>query len=97
MLEDMMGKLQGMQGAMEVTKERLSNIKVQGSAGGAITIEIDGNRKVTDVTINADLTTIDKEELEDLVLTAVNRAIGQADNLNNIEMANATRGMFPGM
>jgi DNA-binding protein YbaB len=35
--------------------------------------------------------------MEDLVLTAVNRAIGQADNLNNIEMANATRGMFPGM
>lgn len=98
MLDDMMSKLQGMQGAMEATKERLANIKVQGSAGGdKIVIEIDGNRKVTNVQLNGDLIDFEKEEIEDLFLTAINRAIEQADNLNNIEMANSAKGFFPGM
>lgn len=98
MLEDMMGKLQGMQGAMEATKERLANIKVQGSAGGdVVVVEIDGNRKVTNVVITGEIADFEKEELEDLFLTAVNRAIEQADNLNQIEMANSARGFFPGM
>ena len=92
-----MGQLQGMQGAMEATKDRLGKIKVQGSAGGAVIVESDGNRKVTDVKINADWKEFDKEEWEDVVWTAVNRAIEQADNLNNIEMANSAKGLFPGL
>ncbi len=94
----MMQKLQAMQGQMETIKARLETITVQGEAeNGKIVVKINGNRKVTDIQIDESLITSDKEELQDLLLVAVNRAIEQADNVNASEMQSAAMGMMPGM
>ena len=92
----MMEKLQAMQGQMEEIKARLETITVRGEAdNGNIKVHINGNRKVTDIELDESLLSKDKEELEELLLVAVNRAIEQADNLHNAEMGSAAMGMMP--
>ena len=94
----MMEKLQAMQGRMEEIKNRLETIVVRGEAeNGKIIVQINGNRKVKDIQLDPELLTGDKEELEELLAVAVNRAIEQADNVNNFEMQSAAMGMMPGM
>ena len=94
----MMEKLQAMQGRMEEIKNRIETIVVRGEAeNGKIIVQINGNRKVKDIQLDPELLTGDKEQLEELLAVAVNRAIEQADNVNNSEMQSAAMGMMPGM
>ena len=61
-----------MQQALEESKVRLENTVVSGEAGGGlIRVEMNGNRKLTELSINGSLQDMDKEDLEDLLrLTA---------------------------
>ena len=94
----MMEKLQAMQGQMEDVKARLETISVRGEAdNGRIVVHINGNRKISDIHIDSSLLVGDKEELEELLVLATNRAIEQADNVNNAEMQSAAMGMMPNM
>jgi len=93
----MMEKLQAMQGRMQEIKSRLDTVIVCGEAeNGKVKVQINGNRKVTEIEVDPDLLKGDKEELEELLVVAVNRAIEQADNVNNSEMQGAAMGMMPG-
>lgn len=67
------------------------------SNGGAITINIMGNKKVNKIEIDQDLLD-DKDMLEDLLTVAVNEAIKKVDDAMNKVMNEATGGMrIPGM
>lgn len=97
---DMMAKLQQMQAAAEDTKKKLETISVQGkSPDGSIRFVMDGNRKLKEVTfIDAALLTVEnKEEIEDMLVIAFNRALEEAEHVNELEMKNSASGMFPGM
>lgn len=39
----------------------------------------------------------DKEQIEDLVMIALNKALEKAENVANAEMAGAAKGFLPGM
>jgi len=93
MFGDMMDKLQGMQQQVEEIKKRLNTITVQGEAEGII-VKINGNRTIQDISIPTELMD-DKEALEDLLITAMNRAITQATNLHDTEMASTAKGIIP--
>lgn len=96
--KNMMEQLQKMQAGAEESKKKLENITVHGESGGnLIAVEMNGNRKLTKLTINAELNQIEKEDLEDLLSVALNRAIEEADKVNEKEMANAAKGIIPGM
>jgi nucleoid-associated protein EbfC len=96
MFGDMMGKLQEMKQKMEDTKKRLETITVQGEAGdGAITVTANGNKKIVNISVNEELTKADKEELEDLLVVAVNRALEKAESLHEAEMQGAAQGFIP--
>jgi DNA-binding YbaB/EbfC family protein len=95
---NMMGKLQEMQLKMEETKKRLDTITVTGEAGdGAVKIVVTGNRVINDVEISDELMNSDKEELQDLLIIAMNRAMEKAENINEAEMKGVAAGMMPGM
>ena len=98
-MNDMMAKLQEMQGAVEESKKRLENIYVKGeSSCGRVRFVLNGNRQVKDVTIDESLLSAEsKEELEDILVTAFNRAIEDADHVHENEMKGTAMGMFPGM
>ncbi len=99
MFGDMMGKLKEMQQQTEEIKKRLDTISVTGEAeNGLIKVVATGNKKITSITIADSLMADnDKEQIEDLMIVAVNKAIEKAENVSNAEMAGAAKGMLPGM
>lgn len=94
MFGDMMGKLQEMQRAVEQSKQKLDTISVFGESG-YVKVEVSGNRRVKQVLINQE--PADKEELEDLLIISLNKALEQADKINEAEMASSARGLIPGL
>jgi hypothetical protein len=92
---DMFGKLQEMQQQMEATKKRLDTMTVIGDAEG-VTVTANGNRHIVNISINPDVVDPnDLEQLEDLLMVAVNRAIEQAEALNAAENGKIASGMLP--
>lgn len=94
-----MGKLQEMKQKVEETKKRLDTITVEGEAGSDnknIKVRVTGNRQIKSVVISDELLN-DKEELEDLLVIALNRALEKAEKVNEAELAGAAKGMLPGM
>lgn len=78
---------------MDEVKSRLDNIQVRGEAEGIVVIS-NGNRKIVDVVIPDSLP---KDDLEDLVLLATNRALEQAENVFETEMKSVAGGMMGGL
>lgn len=77
-------------------KKRLDAITVTGTAeGGKITVAANGNKVLQSITIDESfLQEADKEQLEELLVLAVNKALEQAENVNQAEMASMTKDMF---
>jgi DNA-binding YbaB/EbfC family protein len=90
--------MEAQQKAGEV-KKRLDGISVSGSAeGGKITVVANANKVVQSVSIDPDFfKDADKEELEELLLVAINKALEQADNVSQSEMVAMTQQMFGGL
>ena len=90
--------MEAQQKAGEV-KKRLDAITVTGTAeGGKITVLSNGNKVIQSVTIDTEFyKEADKEELEELLVVAINKAIEQAENLSQTEMAAMTQAMLGGM
>ncbi len=99
MFGDMMGKLQEMKQQSEDVKKRLDTISVDGEAeNGLVKVVCTANRKITSITISPDLMTEnDPEQIEDLTLLAVNRALEKAEKVAEAEMAGVAKGFLPGM
>ena len=97
-LGDMMGKLQEMKKAAEETKVRLAatRLNIEG-AGGDIQLVITGDRKIVDLQISAALQHGDKTELEKQLMTTLNRALAEAEKVNEEELKKAAGGILPGM
>ncbi|MXV49718.1 YbaB/EbfC family nucleoid-associated protein [Pedobacter sp. HMF7647] len=89
---------QAQQKADEI-KKRLDAITVTGTAeGGKITVTATANKTIRSIQIDPDFyANSDREELEELVTVAVNKAMEQAENISQSEMQAATRDMFGGL
>jgi len=99
MLNDLMGKLQEAQQQMVESKKRLNSVFVEAEVeNGLVKVKANGNRKITQLSINKELLQNgDIEEIEDLIITAVNKAIEKADKLNEGEMSGMAANMMPNL
>ena len=98
-MQAMMKKVQKMQADMAKMQEDLKSRTVETSVGGgAVTVVVSGKKELKSIKINP--TAVDPEDvemLEDMILTAVNDAMKQIDELTEKEMAKVTGGMkLPG-
>jgi DNA-binding YbaB/EbfC family protein len=85
-----------MQEAVELSKNKLESLSVVGeAAGGLVRIELNGNRKLKSLEINAPLKDIEKEDLEDFISIALDRALEQANEINEKEMSNSATSFLP--
>ena len=91
--------MEKMQGQMEEIKGKLNNISVTGEAeDGNIKVIANGNRLLNSIELNEDFfKSASKEQIEDLILTAANRALEQAERVEKSEMSHAAMGMMPGL
>lgn len=98
MFGDLFSKLQEAQQKMQEGKQKLAALTLDGEAGeGAVKVTVTGNREVQTITIDNQLMSADrKEELEDLLITALNRALKNAENAWEDEMKGAAGSMLGG-
>lgn len=94
--QNMMQKLQEMQKQIEESKKRLKTIKVEESVEGKVKVIANGNREIESIEI-IEHQNMEKEELEDYLILAMNRVIEKAGNVHDTEMASQAKGMMPGM
>lgn len=94
MLDNLMGNMEEQQAAMQ---EKLAGILVEAEAGdGAIKVQASADKQITNISIDEtkmDLT--DKEELEDLLLVAINRALELAEEKAGVETQSLLKDMLP--
>jgi DNA-binding YbaB/EbfC family protein len=95
----MFGKLAEAQQKAEEIKNRLELISVEGIAGDeTVKVIATGNKHIKQIQIDDSLMQVSKkEELEDLLLVAIERAMQQAENVSASEMKNLMGSMMPGL
>ena len=90
-----MGKLKEAQQKMEEVKSKLDQITVIGEAQG-VKVSLNGNKVVTNIDIpQMILDDRDKEQIEDLLILALNKGLENAENVAQSEGASAMKGMLP--
>jgi len=96
----MMAQVRKMQQEMTRVQEELASTIVEGTAGGgAVTVAVNGDFKVTRVALKPEaVDPEDIETLEDLVVVALNDALGKVQALSSSKMGALTGGMrIPGL
>ena len=82
---------------MEEIKEKLTNISVLGSAEN-VKVTANGNRLLNSIEIEDSFyKTANKEQLEEIIVIAANRALEQAERVEKSEMSHAAMGILPGL
>ena len=93
---DMMGKITEAKKKVEEAKQKLGGISVSGEASnGKVKVIADANRKIKDISIQGDLSHYDKEELLDLIAIATNKAIENANAVQEEELSAAAKEVMP--
>ena len=94
-MNNIMKQAQKMQKQMLETQETLNqNTLEMTSGGGAVKIVISGKKEIQSIKIDPEVVDPDDVEmLEDLILSAVNEAIRQADEMYTNEMGKITGGL----
>lgn len=92
---DMLGKLTAMQEQLQNGKKELDNIKLESKSEG-ITITLSASKKIENISIDPAIVDADDiEQLEDLLLVAVNRALDKADAEAAKGMQKMASGLLP--
>ena len=94
-MNNIMKQAQKMQKQMLETQETLNQKTLEmTSGGGAVKIVISGKKEIQSIKIDPEVVDPDDVEmLEDLILSAVNEAIRQADEMYTTEMSKVTGGL----
>ena len=91
----MMGKLKETQQKVEATKKRLDTVTLkESSPEDLVQVVITANRLVKEIKIDNSLLT-DKDQLEDYLILAVNKAIEKATQVNEAELAAVAKEGMP--
>ncbi|MDL2248487.1 YbaB/EbfC family nucleoid-associated protein [Tyzzerella sp. OttesenSCG-928-J15] len=98
-MNNIMKQAQKMQKQMMEAQEKLADKTLEvTSGGGAVKIVITGTKEIKEIKLAADVVDPDDVEmLEDLLLSAINEAFRQSEEMANQEMGKFTGGMgLPG-
>ena len=98
-MNNLMKQAQKMQKKMEETQAELENKTLETSSGGGVVkITINGKKELLDITIDPDAVDPDDVEmLQDLLLSAVNEALRQVDDMVQREMGKVMPAGMPGL
>jgi DNA-binding YbaB/EbfC family protein len=93
----MLAKVQEMQAKMSDIQKGLQALeKTVEVGGGMVAVTINGKQEIRKITIDKSI--VDSNDigmLEDLIVSAVNKAIEEAQSMAKQEMGKATSGMLP--
>lgn len=99
-MNNMMKQAQQMQAKLAMLQNELADREVEASAGGGmVTVKVNGKQQVLSISINKDcVDPNDVATLEELVFTAVNKAMKDSQDMVQQAMSKITGGMnIPGL
>ena len=97
-MSKMLKQAQEMQKRMETVQNELGDMVVNAdSGGGMVNVKINGNLEVQELSIQDEVLKEDKEMIEDLVISAVNKGISIAQAKSKEKMESVTGGMLSGL
>jgi DNA-binding YbaB/EbfC family protein len=104
---DLLKQVSRMKKDMERVNDDLKNRYIEEqSGGGLVTVTVNGQQEIVKIAIDpgvlqiGDDGQVDMEMFEDLLIAAINQAVGKSKDMMNEEMDNATGGLsggFPGL
>ena len=87
-----------MQQQIEEVQSQLSDMIVEAeSGGGMVTIKVNGKQEVLEVNIDPEAMAEDREMLEDLIISALNKALSKAQTDSQEKMNSVAGGMMSGL
>ena len=97
-MSKMLKQAQEMQKRMETVQNELGEIVIDAdSGGGMVNVKINGNLELQELNIQDEVLKEDREMIEDLVISAVNRGIAMAQAKSKEKMESVTGGMLSGL
>lgn len=97
MIGDLFSKLNEAREKIEASKKKLTYVIVEKSSpDGKISVKANANKFITEINIAEDLVnSVSREELEEMLLVTINKALEEAARKGEIEMKEITKGMLP--
>lgn len=85
-------ELQAMQKKFDEAQAKIDEMEVSASSGGgAVTVVVNGKKEIKNITLSKEIVDPDDVEmLQDLIMTAVNEAMRQMDEISQNEMNKIT-------
>ena len=97
-MSKMLKQAQEMQKRMETVQNELGEIVIDAdSGGGMVNVKINGNLELQELNIQDEVLKEDREMIEDLVISAVNKGITMAQAKSKEKMELVTGGMLSGL
>lgn len=94
-MNNLLKQAQKMQADMQKAQEELESKEIEASVGGgAVLVRVNGKKELVDIQIKPEVVDPDDVEmLQDLVISAVNQAIRDIDEMQKSQMSRLTGGM----
>ena len=97
-MSKLLKQAQEMQQQIEEVQGQLSDMIVEAdSGGGMVTVKVNGKQEVLEVNIDPEAMAEDIEMLEDLIISALNKALSKAQSDSQEKMNSVTGGMMSGL
>ena len=97
-MSKLLKQAQEMQQQIEEVQGQLSDMIVEAdSGGGMVTVKVNGKQEVLEVNIDPEAMAEDREMLEDLIISALNKALSKAQSDSQEKMNSVTGRMMSGL
>jgi len=97
-MSKLLKQAQEMQTQIEEVQSQLSDMIIDAeSGGGMISVKVNGKQEILELNIDNDALKEDKEILEDLIISAINKGLSKAQSESQNKMNSITGGMMSGM
>ena len=97
-MSKMLKQAQEMQKRIEEVQSQLSEMIIESeSGGGLVSVKVNGKQEVLELTIDTEAMDEDKEMLEDLIISALNKALSKAQIDSQEKMNSVAGGMLGGL
>ncbi|SVA51124.1 uncharacterized protein METZ01_LOCUS103978 [marine metagenome] len=97
-MSNLLKQAQDVQKKIEEIQNQLADMVVDAEAGGGmVSVKVNGRQEILQINIDPEAMKEDKEMLEDLIISAVNKALTKAQTHSQEKMNNITGGMISGL
>tara|TARA_B100000315_G_scaffold146076_1_gene134930 strand:- start:1243 stop:1566 length:324 start_codon:yes stop_codon:yes gene_type:complete len=97
-MSNLLKQAQDVQKKIEEIQNQLADMVVDAEAGGGmVSVKVNGKQEILQINIDPEAMKEDKEMLEDLIISAVNKALTKAQTHSQEKMNNVTGGMISGL